>query len=608
MTSTKATDPAGQDAPAVVLALLAVVAISWAPLGIAIGNGPASPFLFAAAMRFGTFLTYGTFLAIAFRHVLVDKQVGAIVLRRVLTWTMAFIVVQQFDYALLALASSFADIGIVVVVFGTSAIFRVFLMSRLFKRYQRLWPDVALLLLTGLLGLWFAASGGAGMLLTFGDFLSSDTPIGVALAFLAAGAAALTAIGLRWGVDLARALPAGKVAEPGSLLVNIGCVLTGQGVANLIGSALQASIGFARGESITLESLGIAVATGALVAPVGRTAWRAASLTTTNLGVNALFYAVPVVSLVWLLLFDQTRIPRLDYLAIGAVAIIITSLLINFEAEIRFGFKALILALWASGTIVYLRDDLLLLGLFPGAALEWPGGNYLAALTLSATVFILLLSFRTTRLASRTQDEDDRIFTLFSTVDLLARRNLIDSAVRRHLLDVDGAHNPDELQSAYRQVQICLAKARAADIGPENEERFAEVETQLNIIVHSRRHGVELGELFALMIFGGISVFLAMTARPENSGWSGFLIEVFVALYSAVIIFFIVHVWDLQGDRSTRILEKLPDPERNWLYGVVFRDVRNRRFEQAVSIAVGFSIIMTYIVLLWYKWLPTGVM
>ncbi len=196
------------------------------------------------------------------------------------------------------------------------------------------------------------------------------------------------------------------------------------------------------------------------------------------------------------------------------------------------------LALWACGTIVYLRDDLLLIEHFPIADLEWSGGTYLAALTLSATVFTLLLSFRTSRLVARTQDEDDRLFALFAKVDLLARRDLIDGDVRQHLLDVDGAHDPEGLQSAYRQVQACLTRpGMDGDIGPENEERLVEAETQLNVIVHSRRHGVELGELFALMVFGGISVLLAIGARPESSGWSGFLAEVFCALFSAVIIF-----------------------------------------------------------------------
>ena len=582
---------------AVAFALAAVVASSLAPLGIAIGDGADSPFLFAAAMRFGTFAMYGVFLVAVFRDVLFDRRVAATIVRRVLTWTMVFVIVQQFDYALFALASRFVDISVVVVIFGAATLIRVFLMSRLFKRYQKIWPDGTLLLLTGLLGLWFAVASDSGRFLGFGD-AAPGTSVGVSIAVLAAAAAGLTAFGLRWGVDLARSLPADKARDPDSPLFSLCCVLTGQGIANLIGAALQGSIGLASGESISLESLGIAVATGALVASVGRTAMRMANLTTTNLGINAMTYAVPVVSLVWLLLFDQTEVLRLDYLAIGAVAIVTTSLLISFEAEIRFGFKALIMALWGSGTVVYFRDGLL--EQLRIADWVWPGEAYLGGLALSATVFTLLFSFRTTRLAARTQDEDDRIFALFASIDLLVRRGLIDPGVLTHLMDVDGSHDPEELQAAYRQAQVLITDAKEADISREDMELLVRAESELNAVVHSRRHGIELGELFALMIFGGITVLLAIASRPEVSGWTAFLTEGFTALFAAVIVFFMVHVWDMHGDRATRIVERQPDGEQ---YGVAFRDLRNRRFEQGTSIVVGMGIIAVFIGLFWHKWL-----
>ena len=41
----------------------------------------------------------------------------------------------------------------------------------------------------------------------------------------------------------------------------------------------------------------------------------------------------------------------------GTAAIITANLTMNFEAEIRWGFRALVLALIACGALVYLRDD-----------------------------------------------------------------------------------------------------------------------------------------------------------------------------------------------------------------------------------------------------------
>ena len=52
----------------------------------------------------------------------------------------------------------------------------------------------------------------------------------------------------------------------------------------------------------------------------------------------------------------------------GTAAIITANLTMNFEAEIRWGFRALVLALIACGALVYLRDDVFTsLGIEPRA-------------------------------------------------------------------------------------------------------------------------------------------------------------------------------------------------------------------------------------------------
>ena len=74
-------------------------------------------------------------------------------------------------------------------------------------------------------------------------------------------------------------------------------------------------------------------------------AWRKANITTDNLGINALGFVTPIMSLFWLFWIAQARVARWDYLVIGTAAVITANLLISFDAEIRWGFKALILAL-----------------------------------------------------------------------------------------------------------------------------------------------------------------------------------------------------------------------------------------------------------------------
>ena len=74
----------------------------------------------------------------------------------------------------------------------------------------------------------------------------------------------------------------------------------------------------------------------------------------------------------------------------------------------------------------------------------------------------------------------------------------------------------------------------------------------------------------------------------------------FTILFSAVIVFLVVNVWDLQRERGAPVL--LPE-EGDGGYGVVFRDAVVRRFEQVVSIVVVLAMSAAYGWLLWGKWL-----
>ena len=148
--------------------------------------------------------------------------------------------------------------------------------------------------------------------------------------------------------------------------------------------------------------------------------------------------------------------------SIGATAIIVANLLINFEAEIRWSFEALILALGGCGTIVYLREDLFKnwLGIPDWA---WSGDGYFGSIALAATVFTLLLAFRVARLVTRTNDEENRTFIILRRLDSLVR---------------------------------------------------------------SKQVTPVLGEIFALLVFAGITIFLALFTKPHAvDGWIRLLVD-----------------------------------------------------------------------------------
>lgn len=580
--------------------LLAVVGFSFVPLLVAVGGGTESPFLFTAGVSLGTGLGSAFFLAAAFRPVLFTRSVLSLISQRLLSWSLFLVVINQFVYSLFAWSTRYLDFSVVSTLFETWPIFLIVLTAILYRaqaRYYKITSGMLWLLVTGFVGFTFVTASQSGGFGNWDDSRLSDTVIGLALVISAVLVAALPAFGFKWGTDLSEALPDAVVGDRNRPFVEICCALIAFCIASFAGIGLNAGVGFIAMETISMESLAIAVASGALIMAPASISWRAANMLTRNLGINALSYATPIFALMWLFVFWRVDVARIDFLIIGAAAIITANLLINFEAEVRFGFKALVLALWSCGAFVYLRDDFM--HLLPFHGWLWPRETYLGSVGLSATVFILLLTFRVARLAPRTQDEDNRIFALHRAVELLATRNLIAPVTSEHIRGVDSARNPEELRIAYSQAKLCFVRAAAVNHPVADQKLLASAEAQLNMVVHSRQQGVDFGELFSLIIFGGATVLLSLLSRPEVSGWTAFIYEIFSVLFPAVIVFLIVSVWDLHRDRADLVLATQTGDDG---YGVIFRDPRNRRFERAVSTVIGLGIAATYAGLLWHKW------
>ena len=587
--------------------LASVIGFSVVPLLIAAG-GQEAPFLFSAGLRLGAIVGYLVLLMTVYPTLFFNVRTWSLVARRMVKSPLQignrviftplpiiFATLTYFDYMFFALAIQNRNIdpSIAAVFYETWPIVLIILTGLLFRndqRYSTTSRYVYTLSGLGFIGFSFVVFSQTGNIL-LNNFMTVDT----IFLFLAVTLAPLAAFGLRWGVDLADEL---RSDYHGREEINFFGVI----LANLIGNFITIpvvllAVGL-RAETISYTAFFYAVVGGFTCLSIANILWRKVNLIATELGINALSYTTPLFSLLWLFLFSQVNVARVDYLVMGTTAIIIANLLINFEAEVRYGFRSLILALWACGAFVYLRDDFL--AFLPFGGWLWPRETYLGALGFSATVFILLLTFRVARLAPRTQDEDNRIFALHRNLELLARRGLIAPEASEHIRAIDGSRNVEELRRAYTRVKLCFVQAAAVDLPLADRRLLANAETQLNMMVHSRQQGVDFGELFSLIIFGGSTVLLSLLSRPEVSGWTAFLYEVFSALFPAVIIFLIVNVWDLHRDRANLVLATQQGPEG---YGVIFRDPRSRRFEQSVSVVIGLLIIAAYAVLLWYKWI-----
>ena len=90
--------------------------------------------------------------------------------------------------------------------------------------------------------------------------------------------------------------------------------------------------------------------------------------------INTLYYGVPVGALLLLVWLADTTIERPDLLIVGAAGVVAVNMVLNLDPEGAQqrasgggqGFQALVLALWAAGAAVLLRDDWL-----PGSWQVW---------------------------------------------------------------------------------------------------------------------------------------------------------------------------------------------------------------------------------------------
>ena len=115
--------------------------------------------------------------------------------------------------------------------------------------------------------------------------------------------------------------------------------------------------------------------------------------------INSLYYLVPALALGWLWTLTDVTVADPQLFVAGAVGVIAINMVIHLDPEgagdgqddddgpvSGYGFKALVIALWASGSLMVLRDDWL-----PEGMLQWGAGEYWGILALLATVFVFNL-------------------------------------------------------------------------------------------------------------------------------------------------------------------------------------------------------------------------
>ena len=264
-------------------------------------------------------------------------------------WRILLTILGNCEYALFAWSLKFIDIAVTTILFQSWPIFFLVLSALVLRRDARVDPSgkgfISLFLLIGLglIGFVFIIFSQTGEFGEFSERGISHLLIGLALAAGAMTLSNLKAFGIEWARDLGQQLSGslrGLGSDPAIFFVIISLMISSLGAA-VVGLA----VGLGRGETFDLELLGVAFVAGLVINTTAGLMWRKANMSDDDISFNALGYAIPILSLLFLFFFERADITRVDYLILGATAIIVANLLINFEAEVRWSFEALILAL-----------------------------------------------------------------------------------------------------------------------------------------------------------------------------------------------------------------------------------------------------------------------
>lgn len=598
------------------------------PLVIAVTLGASDPLLFGIFTSIGLAIGAAILLATAYRTIVSWPQ-----LRTREFWNhhirhryFLFSILGRLEYPAFVLASTQIGVTRTSIIWGVFPMLYVLFLDRSTRvtvgesRYQRLTLEKLVLLAMAFVGLAFIVSSQTEV----GDVTVSNWNLlfGVVLAGLSTLCASLNSFNILWGIELAERLvtQSNDLTRSGSSIPNAAnakleaaSTIVGVFLATTATVPILVLITFFGGEfSTSFDSFsgGLLIGLFLLTPPVVFV--RLANLRTDNLGVNAIAYLTPVFSIAILAVFDRLGNVRSEFIVIGVTAIVAVNLFLNFNPEHRLGFnsrlsfRTLVMSFWMAGVLVYMRE-------------EWLGGSmalssasdYWGLLAVTSTMFVLILSFRITRMHARTTFEETHTALVFRKLERLVRRGVFeDDSILHPVANMDSTSDPQVLAPNYQKIRRMFQDARArCDATSESTYDLAEVEGEIDALVLSKQYGREFAELVAVVLLGVVTVAIATVGSPFSSD---FMRNLFSVVFSATVAFLVANLVDLRRERNTPFLRQAGSEETNGSKGgtesetsadfqVLIRERATPLVERIVSIVVATGTFVAFGILLYLQ-------
>lgn len=332
----------GRHRRAVGLMAGAVMFFSTNALFVELTLGDNHPFLYNAMVWLGLSAGLAGVLLLFYRPVLADPAVRRVLFRRaaglridgVRRWDMvgllAVMMAGRLAFAFFGWATQYVETATVSIMHYLWPVIFVLGLSRWDRSGRGRYRRVTAVSWAGLL---LAFAGMAAVVVGTVGFDAAQVGFGRVLGMvMALASAVLMACTIAFGYPLGAGLAAEINDRTGARLdghrLEFSCLLFVYCVSAVMAVIPNVLIGLGTGGLITLGSMAGAVAVGFSFVP-GAVLSRKAVLITPDLTVTALVYASPVVGLVWLGLFTEITVARLDLLVAGAMTVAAANVLLN---------------------------------------------------------------------------------------------------------------------------------------------------------------------------------------------------------------------------------------------------------------------------------------
>jgi len=412
--------------------------------------------------------------------------------------------------------------------------------------------------------------------------------------------------------------------------------------------------------------------------------FRANILQVDDPSINSLYNVTPVLALLWLGLFASLDVLRVGGFAFGALTIITSNTLLHLDPEgaegvsdaeshdkVRgWGYRALVLSTLCAGAFMYFRDEFL-----PQQWRAWTFQEFWGIVAVCATVFVLILSFRISRIAERTRSEDSLMLKLHRRAEHLTYENLLPACPGKALSEQttnnpepdvvsDRRHEHDtfcwtpdkepsdrpgntatqngcdilwHLRQANRSTRTShmashyFAARRIIAIAIENSKQRQQLsqpqpdvnerdlrrelhdyQSDLDTFANLRLSGREFAEIVTMVIFGALTIYVALFLRPNTpdgtpTAWTGFATELISMALASAVAFLVFNLFDKQGERDTSIIRHVSRKAINtygqppgWRLNIaVLQDIT---WQRRISVTVIFAVITVITWLLHHKW------